>query len=95
MLRKALTACAIAAALWIPIGAWACSAAGANTHIGVLKSVDTKAKSFTIIDAETRSPITFVSDEAILKDLAGAKGTIGVSYEDTGGVLRAVEVIRY
>jgi hypothetical protein len=95
MLTRTLTAFAIVAALWIPVGAWACKAAGANTHVGVLKSVDAKAKSFTIIDAETRSPITFVSDEAILKDLAGVKGTIGVSYEETGGVFRAREVVRY
>ena len=95
MLTRTLTAFAIATALSIPVGAWACQAAGSNTHVGRLLSVDVKAKSFTIIDAETRHPITFVSNEAILKDLAAAKGTIGVSYEDTGGLLRAVEVVRY
>ena len=95
MLARTLTAFAIAGALCLPVDAWACKSAGSNVHVGVLTSVDAKAKSFTIIDAETRSPITFVSDEAILKDLAGVKGTIGVSYEEAKGVFRALEVVRY
>lgn len=75
--------------------AWACKAAGPDTHVGMLQSVDAQAKSFTIIDAETRGPITFSADEAILNKLQGVNGRIGVLHEKVGGVLRALEVIRY
>lgn len=75
--------------------AWACKAAGPDTHVGMLQSVDTKAKSFTIIDAETRGPITFSADEAILNNLKDVKGMIAVLHEKVGGVLYALEVTRY
>lgn len=75
--------------------AWACKAAGPDTHVGMLQSVDTKAKSFTIIDAETRGPITFSADEAILNNLKDVRGMIAVLHEKVGGVLRALEVTRY
>ena len=74
---------------------WACKAAGPDTHVGVLQSVDAQAKSFTIIDAETRGPITFSADEAILNNLKDVKGMIAVLHQKTGGVLRALEIIRY
>ena len=75
--------------------AWACKAAGPDTHVGMLQSVDAQAKSFTIIDAETRGPITFSADEAILSNLKDVKGLIAVLHERVDGVLRALEVMRY
>ena len=54
-----------------------------------------RSKSFTIIDAETRGPITFSADEAILNSLKDVKGMIAVLHQKTGGVLRALEIIRY
>jgi hypothetical protein len=96
MYRRQLIA-AIVGALLVggPTAAWACKAAGPDTHVGMLQSVDAKAKSFTIIDAETRGPIEFQADEAILKQLKDVKGPIGVLHEKVGSVLRALEVVRY
>lgn len=76
-------------------GAWACKAAGPDTHVGVLQSVDAKTKSFTIIDAETRGPIEFQADEAILNQLKDVKGMIGVVHEKVGSTLRALDIVRY
>jgi hypothetical protein len=75
--------------------AWACKAAGPDTHVGMLKSVDSAAGTFTIIDAETRGPIQFLADEAMLKQLKDVKGPIGVLHEKAGTVLRALEIVRY
>jgi hypothetical protein len=76
-------------------GAWACKAAGPDTHVGTLQSVDAKTKSFTIIDAETRGPIEFQADEAILNQLKDVKGMIGVVHEKVGSALRALGIVRY
>lgn len=96
MYRRQLIAVTLGAVLALgSAGAWACKAFGPDTHVGMLKSVDPAAKSFTIIDAETRGPITFSADEAILNNLKDVKGAIGVLHEKVGGVLRALEIIRY
>ncbi len=96
MYRKQLIAAIAGALLAIgSAGAWACKAAGPDTHIGTLKSVNAEAKSFTIIDAETRGPIEFLADEAIINQLKDVKGPIGVLHEKVGGVLRALDIVRY
>ena len=96
MYRKPLIAAVVGTLLMAgPVAAWACKAAGPDTHVGMLQSVDAQAKSFTIIDAETRGPITFSADEAILNSLKDVKGMIGVLHEKAGGGLRALEVVRY
>ncbi len=76
-------------------GAWACKAFGPDTHVGMLKSVDTTAGTFTIIDLETRGPIEFEAGEAILTRLKDVKGPIGVLHEKVGSVLRALDIVRY
>ncbi|NIO40958.1 MAG: hypothetical protein GTO41_12725 [Burkholderiales bacterium] len=96
MYRRQFIAAIVGALLALgSAGAWACKAAGPDTHVGMLQSVDTRAKSFTIIDAETRGPITFSADEAILNSLKDVRGMIAVLHEKVGGVLRALEVTRY
>lgn len=81
------------AALLIPVSAWACDSAGPNTHIGKVMSVDAKKMTFTIRDAETRSPITFVAtDTSIIEGLKGINGMITVNYEENGDDLTAVGV---
>jgi hypothetical protein len=93
MIRRYLVGVVAAIAILAgPGAAWACSAAGDSTHIGMLTAVDVQAKSFTIIDAETSRPITFLSDDALLRDLKGAKGLIQVLYEEDGDKLRAIDV---
>jgi hypothetical protein len=96
MYRRQLIAATVGALLAAgSAGAWACKAAGPDTHVGMLQSVNVKTKSFTIIDAETRGPIEFQADEAILKQLKDVKGMIGVLHEKVGSALRALEVVRY
>jgi hypothetical protein len=96
MYRRQLIAAIVGALLTAgSAGAWACKAAGPDTHVGMLQSVDAKAKSFMIIDAETRGPIEFQADEAILKQLQDVKGPIGVLHEKVGSVLRALDIVRY
>ncbi|MFQ5994746.1 MAG: hypothetical protein ACE5K1_06595, partial [Acidiferrobacterales bacterium] len=84
----------VAAMLAGPTIAWACRAAGPDTHVGTLLSVDAEKKSFTIMDAEARSPITFVADDAIISALKGVTGTVAVLHKKVDGVLRAID-IRY
>ncbi|MFQ6021975.1 MAG: hypothetical protein ACE5NW_04585 [Acidiferrobacterales bacterium] len=94
MLRRYVLAVVFAVAVAAaPAATWACSAAGSNTHVGQLMKVDTTAKSFTIFDVETASPITFLSDEALIQGLKGVQGMVQVLYEEHGDVLRAVDVL--
>ncbi len=60
--------------------AWACSAMGPNTHIGQVMSLDRDAKTLTILDAETRQPITFVLNDQLLLRAASAQGQVIVHY---------------
>ncbi len=80
-------------ALIFPVITWACDAAGPNTHIGKVLSVDEKKMTFTIRDAETKSPITFIAESSeIITGLKGANGMITVNYEEDGDDLTAVGV---
>jgi hypothetical protein len=69
----------------------ACKSAGENKHVGQVTAIDAKAGSFTIRDAETQSPITFVASADILKSISADK-RIMVSYKEENGKLVAVEV---
>jgi len=73
-------------------GVWACSAVGANKHVGKLLCVDAAANSFTVLDAETIRPITFLADQNILSRLAGHEGQVLVEFEAEGTNLRAIDV---
>lgn len=68
-----------------PISTWACDAAGPSTHIGTVKSVDASGKTFTIIDAQTRMPITFIASNEIIDGLKDAKGSVMVNFEQMDG----------
>lgn len=79
---KSLVICAF---LILPFSAWACDSAGPSTHIGTVTSVDAKNKTFTIQDAQTRGPITFVANNEIIEGLKEAKGSVMVNYESIEG----------
>ena len=68
-----------------PFTTWACDAAGPATHIGTVKSVDASGKKFTIIDAQTRMPITFMASNEIIDGLKEAKGSVMVNFEEVDG----------
>jgi len=73
--------------------ALACDAMGPATHMGPLMSVDASKPTFTIRDAQSSSPITFVATQEIITGLKGFAGSLMVNYEeaDDGG-LNAVGV---
>ena len=70
----------------------ACSAAGPDKHVGSVTAVDQQAGIFTILDAEKRTPITFVANEQVLSHLAAAKRAVIVPFEQADGGLAAREV---
>jgi len=70
---------------------WACKSAGPNTHVGSVTTIDAKAKTFTIQDAETDQPMTFAATDTILKELK-IKDRVMVGYKEERGKMVAVEV---
>lgn len=86
MKKQSLTQTILASLLLIaPLATWACDAAGPSTHIGTVQSVDASSKTFTIIDAQTRTPIKFVASNEIIDGLKDAKGSVMVNYEEMEG----------
>ena len=69
----------------------ACSSAGPNKHVGNVTAVNLDAETFTILDAETGSPISFEATSNILKDLT-VEDRVMVSYQENEGKLTAVEI---
>lgn len=83
----------LAGSLFASGAAMACDAMGTNKHMGELVSVDPGKQTFTIRDAQSRSPITFDATQEIITGLKGFAGSLMVNYEenDAGG-LNAVGV---
>lgn len=65
----------------------ACDSMGPSTHMGNLMSVDAAKHTFTIRDAQSSNPITFVATQEIITGLKGFAGSLMVNYEenDDGG----------
>jgi len=86
---------AICAALTLsvsPLLALACGAAAQQVHMGAVLTVDANGKTFTIRDAQTQAPITFLANNEIIEGLKDAKGSVMVNYEEDGDKLKAVGV---
>lgn len=83
-----------AALLSLPGAVLACDALGPNAHVGPVLSIDKQAQSFTLLDAQTRAPVTFRADDALLERVEQAEGRIIVDFEREGSTLRAQD-IRY
>ncbi len=73
----------------LPLGAWAC---GESNHIGNVTAVDTRAKSFTIMDMATQKPLTFAASDKILLAVASTKQAITVNYREENGKLIALTI---
>jgi hypothetical protein len=71
--------------------AWACKAAGPNTHVGVITQLNAKERQFTITDAETGKPMIFVADSKQMAAL-NMGDQIAVSYEDHNGTMVAKRI---
>ena len=91
-LNTIVTGTALAFALVTSSSVWACDAAGKSTHIGSLMTVNAEQSTFTIRDAQSSSPITFVANNEIIEGLKGAKGSVMVNYKEDGDTLTAVGV---
>ena len=89
MLRIFLAACLMG----LSTQALACSAAGPNTHVGRILSVDGQAKTLKITDMTTGKPITFALSDALLTRIIGLHGQVIVRYKDgQKGLLVATDV---
>lgn len=73
-------------------GALACGPEGSHRHMGQVMSVDREGGTFTIMDAQTASPITFSADKEILDGVTRARGGVMVDYSEDGGTLRAERI---
>ena len=90
--KRFFAATGLALFLLVPVTAWSCNAAGKNTHVGELIAVDAGINSFTIRDVESHGPITFISDDNLIKALKDVKGMVRVRYQKEGHELRAIDV---
>ncbi|RKZ34203.1 MAG: hypothetical protein DRQ37_07950 [Gammaproteobacteria bacterium] len=79
------------ALLALPAVGLACSAAGEGVHLGQVMGVDKAAGTFTIRDAQTGNPITFMADDGNLKGLDAGSG-VTVEFEEAGDALKAIGV---
>jgi hypothetical protein len=91
--RIILTGTLLLGALLGASAAQACDGMGPSTHMGQLMSLDTAKHTFTIRDAQSSGPITFVATDEIITGLKDFTGSLMVNYEenDDGG-LKAVGV---
>jgi len=71
--------------------AWACDAAGPNTHVGVVTQLDAKQHRFTIKDAQTGKPIVFVASASRMPAL-NIGDQVAVKYEEHDGMMTAKEI---
>lgn len=71
--------------------AMACKTAGKDKHVGVVMSIDQKAGTFTIKDAETRHLMTFQATAKQLQELK-IKDQVMVSYKEQDGKLVALDI---
>ncbi len=69
----------------------ACTAAGKDTHVGVVTQVNAAGRQLTIKDAETGSAISFVSESALIAPLK-IGDQIVISYEAKDGKLVAKQI---
>lgn len=74
-----------------PLYAMACDHAN-QVHTGNVLTVDANGKTFTIRDAATQKPITFLASNEIIAGLKDAKGNVMVNYKGEGKTLTAVGV---
>jgi len=90
MLRKNLIISTLAAVLFTTSSAiFACGGEASGKHIGSITRVDASNSTFTIRDAETNSPITFVAGSDLMNQVKQAAGrNVMVNYEenDEGGL---------
>ena len=91
-MNKLILLVSIAVTFVLAAPTWACEAAGPSTHVGKVLKIDEGKNTFTILDAQTVSPITFEASDEILSKVGDATGTAFVDYSVDGLVLTATDV---
>ena len=71
--------------------AFACDQAGPDTHVGKIKAIDLAQSSLTILDSQTKKPLTFLAAPEQLSGLSLGQMVI-VRYSETKGQLKAEEI---
>ncbi|HET6371660.1 MAG TPA: hypothetical protein VFG95_10710 [Nitrospiria bacterium] len=68
-MKLKLSVLILAIVLSTPILSLACSSLGPNIHAGVIRGVDSKEGTITLIDSETGKALTFSASEAQISPL--------------------------
>lgn len=71
---------------------WACSSMGPDKHVGMVKAIDTKEGTLTLIDAETGKPLQFATSAAALKGVKVNDKAV-VTFKTEGERLVTKEVV--
>ncbi len=95
MKMKILLVLAFTIAFSFSTSIWACAAAGPATHVGNVLKVDVEKNTFTILDAQTMSLITFQANKKIMEMIEmkiNADSTAFVDFKVDGTDLIATNV---
>lgn len=72
--------------------AWACSNMGPDKHVGMVKAIDLKGETLTLIDAETGKPLQFATPASLLKGVKVQDRAV-VTFRSEGERLIAKELV--
>jgi hypothetical protein len=88
---KRLVVGVIVCVMYLVSPAFACDQAGPDTHVGKIKAIDLAQSSLTILDSQTKKPLTFLAAPDQLKGLSPGQ-MVMVRYSETKGQLKAEEI---
>ncbi len=88
---KRLLAGVIVSVMCLASAAFACEVAGPDTHMGQIKAIDLEKSSLTLLDSQTKKPLTFLAAPEQLKGLSPGQ-MVMVKYTETQGRLKAEEI---
>lgn len=93
-MNKTLLATITATLLLASTGVFACGGENSGKHIGMVTGVNASLNTFTIMDMESRTNITFKANQEIMTAVGKKNGgQVMVNYEENdSGVLDAIGV---
>jgi hypothetical protein len=96
MQKRGQQSAALILALFLTLSAgtavWACSNMGPDKHVGMVKAIDTKEGTLTLIDAETGKPLQFATSASVLKGVKVNDKAL-VTFKSEGERLVAKELV--
>lgn len=92
--KRSAAALILAVALALSTGGvvWACSNMGPDKHVGMVKAIDTKEGTLTLIDAETGKPLQFATSASLLKGVKVNDKAV-VTFKSEGAHLITKELV--